>query len=94
MRNQRINEIFELRIKKIKEDGANFDLVVTETMKQQRIQFEEIKAGIRISLDSNEYDGVNKFLDSASDFFKIKIPYSNPLAFIEYVKNNNEILIS
>lgn len=94
LRNQRINEIFELRIKKIKEDGANFDLVVTETMKQQRIQFEEIKAGIRISLDSNEYDGVNKFLDSASDFFKIKIPYSNPLAFIEYVKNNNEILIS
>ena len=93
-RSARVKEVFDERIKNIKESTKNFDLATHEILKEQRIQFEGFKASLRSSLDKKDMTAVNKALDGVADFLHVKIPYSSSKEFVEYLHNNKKIVIS
>lgn len=91
-RYERVKEIFDERIKDVKEATELFDRVALETMKEQRLQFESIQEEINTGLESNDIDSINTGLYKLADFMKVDLPYSNTKEFCDYM-DSEEVLV-
>ena len=94
IRIQRVKEIFNLRIQQLKKNTANFEIVVTEKLKEQRIKIETIKANISESISCGDFEALNNSIDQVADVFNVSIPYSNTKEFVEYIRANSKIKIA
>ena len=91
-RYERVQEIFDERIKDVQEATELFDRVALETMKEQRLQFESIQEEINTGLESNDIDSINTGLYKLADFMKVDLPYSNTKEFCDYM-DSEEVLV-
>ena len=89
----RIREIFDARLANIRESTRNFEVAATETLKAQRLHFEEMRAGLNEALDRQDFELLNTHLDQIAAFFKVDIPYDSPEAFARYVRDQETVLI-
>lgn len=94
LRLARVREIFDLRIQEIRQSAANFNIAVFETLKNQRIQFEALRNDLSSALQSKNMEKLNETLDHVADFFQVDIPYSTPQEFLQYIRQNDRIIIS
>lgn len=92
-RRQRIEEIFDERIKDIREAERTFNAAAIETMRIQNLQFAEIKNGIWAGINENNIDAINSGLFELAKFMHINLGYNNQKEFVERW-DNNELEIS
>lgn len=83
-RKARIEEIFNERIKDIKEAEATYNLAALETMRSQRLQFDSISMAIHNGIEHNNIDIINKGLYSMASFFGVDLGYKNTDEFVNY----------
>ncbi|MCS6131869.1 DNA repair protein [Clostridium botulinum] len=90
-RRDRINEIFDERIREIKTVAEDFNVIAIETLRKQRQEFEEIASDITEGLNNNSIDTINKNLYKMADFYKVDLPYTNTSDFVEYFDSEEAI---
>ena len=86
-RRQRIEEIFNERIKDIKEAEQAFDNSAIEIMRNQRLQFVSIEKNIRNGIDNNNIDTINTGLFELAAFMRIDLDYKNQAEFVDGFDN-------
>lgn len=95
LRKQRIKEFFELRRQKLLEAGEQFDMVVSQKLKMQRQQMENIKTRLNDAIDNHNFEMMDSVADEALNFFNVKVPYSNSDEFVNFLfANDMKIKIS
>ena len=94
VRMQRIKELFELRVERIKKDTSQFNLLVSEKLKQQRLKFEKIKFSFDQALESDDMGLINNAIDDFAEMFQVDIPYSSTEEFVDYIRSKDQILIA
>ena len=83
-RKVRIEEIFNERIRDLKETTENFNVVAIESLRRQYQQFEHARDEITAGLKSNNLDVVNRGLYHIAEQFKVDLPYKNSKEFVSY----------
>ena len=94
LRRQRIEEIFALRKQKLQEASQQFDIIVSEKLKQQRIAMEKIRQTLNDSFKAKDFETLNSALDDACALFCVEVPYRNTMEFMDYLRKNPQIVIS
>lgn len=94
LRRQRIEEIFALRKQKLQEASQQFDIIVSEKLRQQRIAVEKIRQVLIDSFKTKDFDALNSTLDDACKLFGVKVPYNNTMEFMDYIRKNPQIVIA
>ena len=82
-RRMRIEEIFDERIKNIKEATDTFNTAALETIRNQRLKFTELKDKIWNGINSNDIDTINSGLIEMAAFMKLDLGYNNHQEFVE-----------
>lgn len=90
-RKNRIEEIFDKRIKDIENATNNFNIVAIETLKKQRIEFDTINSEIVNGLNNNNINNINNGLDKMAEFFDVKLPYNNLDEFVDYFDSDEAL---
>ena len=93
LRRQRIEEIFALRKQKLQEASQQFDIIVSEKLKQQRIAMEKIRQTLNDSFRAKDFETLNSALDNACALFCVEVPYKNTMEFMDYLRKNPQIVI-
>ena len=93
LRRQRIEEIFALRKQKLQEASQQFDIIVSEKLKQQRIAVEKIRQTLNDSFKAKNFKTLNSALDDACALFCVEVPYRNTMEFMDYLRKNPQIVI-
>lgn len=76
-RRKRIEEIFDERIKDIREAEQNFNLAAIETMRAQRLQFMDIENNINKAIKANDITTINSGLFELASFMNVDLGYNN-----------------
>lgn len=92
-RRQRIEEIFNERIKDIQEAQQTFNTSAIETMRSQKIEFLKIKDKVWSGIDNNSIDSINNGLFELAQFMHVDLGYRNQKEFVEKF-DNGELEIS
>ena len=86
-RRQRIEEIFNERIKDIKAAEKTFDSAAIETMRSHKLQFTSIEKQIKEGLNSNSIDTINEGMLKLASFMGVELGYNNLGEFNEQFDN-------
>lgn len=86
-RDKRIKEIFDERIKDIKEATEIMSTTVLETIKKQKIEFRDIMMQFTNAINDSDYNTANNMLIRLSRFLNISLGYDNQKEFSQ-VRNN------
>ena len=89
----RIDEIFDARAKKIREESERFDMVAMQVLKRNRIALEQMRMRLDKGLFYGDFDFINQAIDDVCQFLGVELPYSTPHEFLLYVHDNEEIVI-
>lgn len=89
---QRIEEIFDARIKDIKEATDSFNTTALETMRAHRLKFAEIREKIWKGINSDDIDTINSGLFEMAVSMKIDLEYNNHEEFIDYIDNKQNTI--
>lgn len=92
-RRDRINEIFDERIKDIRDASEMCNTIAIETLKQQREEFEDIRGKIDNGLKENNITSINAGLYKMAKFFQVDLPYSNTEEFCDYMDSEEAIFL-
>lgn len=87
LREKRIKEIFDERIKDIKDATHTLETTVIETLRKQRVEFAEITKQIRDALVNEDYQNLSTALNKHAQFLGIPILY-NSIDDIQKNRNN------
>ena len=82
-RRQRIEEIFEERIKEIGKAEKTYDFAAMETMRCQRLQFVAIEKIIKDGIDAHNIDSINNGLFALASFMHVDLGYKNQSEFVD-----------
>lgn len=82
-RRERIEEIFEERIKDIHDAEKTFNNAAIETMRAQHLQFIEIEKNINEGIQSNNIKSINSALFELASFMKVDLGYTNQTEFVD-----------
>lgn len=82
-RRKRIEEIFDERIKDIKDAEQTFNNAAIETMRSQKLQFIEIEKNINEGIQSNDINSINSALFSLASFMNVDLGYKNQTEFVD-----------
>lgn len=94
LRRQRIEEIFALRKQKLQEASQQFDIIVSEKLRQQRIAIESVRQLLIDGFSTKDFDALNSALDKACELFRVEVPYKNTREFMDYIRKNPQIVIA
>ena len=83
-RRDRILEIFNERIKDIKEASEQMDFYTIETLKNQRTEFENITSDVEKGFENNNIDDINDGLERVAKFMGVELEYSTHEEFLAY----------
>ena len=87
-RRNRICEIFDARINDTKAAAEHLDFVAIETLRRQRIGFENISNVIEVGVENDNIATINKGFYQMAEFFRVELPYSNTEEFCCYMDSN------
>ncbi|MBQ3113017.1 MAG: hypothetical protein IJC05_01465 [Phascolarctobacterium sp.] len=87
-RRNRICEIFEARINDTKVAAAHLDFVAIETLRRQRIGFENISNVIEVGVENDNIATINNGFYRMAEFFRVELPYSNTEEFCCYMESD------
>ena len=87
-RRNRIYEIFDARINDTKAAAEHLDFVAIETLRRQRIGFENISNVIEVGVENDNIATINKGFYQMAEFFRVELPYSNTEEFCCYMDSN------
>ena len=90
---RRIDEIFDARAKKIKEESERIDMVAMQVLKRNRVALERMRTSLDKGLVNGDFDIINQTIDNVCQFLDIELPYSTPQEFLLYLRDNEEIII-
>lgn len=90
-RKNRIEEIFDKRIKDIENAANDFNVTAIETLKKQRIEFDTINSEIVKGLNDNNINNINNGLDKMAEFFDVNLPYNNLDEFVDYFESDEAL---
>ena len=76
-RQARVKEVFDERIKEIREATSNFNETVAETIKNQKIEFAEITKQLSDAISSQDYSAINKAFEKQAAFLGIQLDEVN-----------------
>ena len=79
----RIEEIFDERIKDIREAENTFNTAAIETMREQNLQFNAIKKNIWDGIETNNISTINTGLFRLASFMHVDLGYNNQTEFVE-----------
>ncbi len=82
-RRQRIEEIFDARIKDIKEAGETLNSTALEVMITQQVQFTEIQKSVWDGIEGNNIKAINVGLFKLADFLHVDLGYKDQDEFVE-----------
>lgn len=82
-RRMRIEEIFDERIKDIKEAEQAFDTITMERMRSDKLQFTVIKNSIYEGIERDNIDEINAGLFKLATFMNVDLGYNNQSEFVE-----------
>lgn len=82
-RRMRIEEIFDERIKDIREAENTFNTAAIETMREQNLQFNAIKKNIWDGIETNNISTINTGLFRLASFMHVDLGYNNQTEFVE-----------
>lgn len=91
-RRMRIEEIFDERIKDIREAEKTFDTAAIETMRAQKLQFTSIEKGIINAIDNNNIVEINTGLFKLASFMQVDLGYKSQDEFVEKFGNMEIVL--
>lgn len=80
-RDKRIKEIFDERIKDIKEATEIMNTTVLETIKKQKIEYLDIMNQFTNAINDSDYNTANNMLIRLSKFLNISLGYENQKEF-------------
>lgn len=82
-RRMRIEEIFDERIKDIREAERTFNTAAIEMMREQKLQFIAIEKNILDGLETNNINSINNSLFKLASFMRIDLGYKDLNEFVE-----------
>jgi len=82
-RRNRIEEIFDERIKDIHDAEEAFDAAAIETMRSQKLQFLRIEKNINDGIQNNNISSINSGLFELASFMNVDLGYKNQEEFVE-----------
>lgn len=82
-RRMRIEEIFDERIKDIKEAEQALDTITMERMRSDKLQFTIIKNSIYEGIERDNIDEINAGLFKLATFMNVDLGYNNQSEFVE-----------
>ena len=82
-RRMRIEEIFDERIKDIKEAEQALDTITMERMRSDKLQFTVIKNSIYEGIERDNIDEINAGLFKLATFMNVDLGYNNQSEFVE-----------
>ena len=88
-RNQRINEIFDERIRDIETNTRNFERIATEALRKQMIQYNTIMENLKNSIAIGNMSNVGNECIILAGFLGTELGYTNLEEFDKRRKNNN-----
>lgn len=91
-RKARLKEVFEQRIKDIREAKEQMTEIVLLKMQEQRLEMEQLTNDIYSALDLGNMDSLNLSLDAMAQHCNVKLNYSNADKCAEQIDDSNEIL--
>lgn len=90
-RKERINEIFNEKIKDIQQATDGFNKIAAEKLYKQRMDYDKILGDIILGLNGNNIEKINQGLYEMAVFFNIKLPYNNTAEFITYIESEGTL---
>lgn len=93
LRNERINDIFDERIREIQEAEDTHNIVFIDFLKQQRKSFEENRSAIQSGLDHNNIDEINVGLYKMASYMGVDLPYGNTDEFIKVMDSKEPVAL-
>lgn len=94
LRQQRIDEIFELRRQKLAENKQMFTNAVAEKLKQERMALENIRMALAAGMKNKDFKMVDQAVDDLCKLFQVEVPYRNFAEFADFLKDNPENVIA
>ena len=91
-RSKRIEEIFDERIKDIKEATESFNTAALETMRAHRLKMAEITEKIWKGINGDDIDTINSGLFELAESMKVDLPYKNREEFLDFIDNNHNTI--
>ena len=88
-RNQRINEIFDERIKDIETNTRNFERAATEALRKQMVQYNNIMENLKNSIATGNMSKIGNECIILAGFLGTELGYTNLEEFDKKRKNNN-----
>ena len=88
-RRMRIEEIFDERIKDIKNVEQTFDTAAIETMRIQKLQFSAIESQLKDGIERNNIDDINSSLFKLASFMQVDLGYDNQVDFVDKFDDMN-----
>ena len=85
----RIEEIFDERIKDIKNVEQTFDTAAIETMRIQKLQFSAIESQLKDGIERNNIDDINSSLFKLASFMQVDLGYDNQVDFVDKFDDMN-----
>jgi len=90
-RRDRIEEIFEERIRDIRDVSGSFEVSAADALRRQYHSFEASQARVRQGFASRNMDEVNAGLYKLAELFKVELPYRNTDEFVQYVQSRPKL---
>ena len=89
-RRKRIEDIFNERIKDIKQAEETYNIAAIETMKQHRLQFNRLRSNVWKGIENNDIDTINSGLLKLARFMGVNLGYQTTEQFVE-IWDSNEL---
>lgn len=92
-RRDRILEIFDERIKDIREAEQAFNVTAIETLRKQREAFEGISEHIKDGMQKDDIEQINSGLYQMAHFMGVELSYQNTEEFCDYMDSEAAICL-
>lgn len=87
----RIREVFEERIRDIKELRDSFNTAAIEILRQQRLQFEKIESNLKLAIDNSNTQALNDGIYQLASCLGVDLRYRNLSEFEKYMASDEII---
>ncbi|PFG45446.1 hypothetical protein ATG66_3732 [Vibrio sp. ES.051] len=91
LRQKRVKEVFELRIRQIKENTDAFENASIERLAKERLQFRQLNEKLNDAVKNNR--NVNKEVESIADFMHIDLKIKSSDDFMALLENHSTLEI-
>ncbi|MGL1890598.1 MAG: hypothetical protein OCD02_03180 [Spirochaetaceae bacterium] len=92
-RHNKIQEIFNNRIKEIQSNTASFNTTALKKLAENQLRYKSISNSINKAVMEKDYTELNINIDEISSSLQINLPFTTSDQFIDYLNQNNIVYL-